>query len=100
MRACSCCFLAKDEVGHTGDEGETNRDPGENKGRSIPTIFLIFMEDISVDGGCDHDTQPCKTHTHMLCNDLSCYLCPHKTHISQFYGFDHYEDLLSYKLSL
>lgn len=58
---CVCssrCFLAQDEVGDAGDEGETDGDPGQDEGGSVPAVPLVFMEDFRVDGRRDHYTQP------------------------------------------
>uniref|UniRef100_A0A9J8BHK0 PHD-type domain-containing protein n=2 Tax=Cyprinus carpio carpio TaxID=630221 RepID=A0A9J8BHK0_CYPCA len=52
------CPKHKDEVGDAGDEGETDGDPGQDEGGSVPALFLVFMEDVRVDGGRDHDAQP------------------------------------------
>lgn len=49
-------LLAQDDVGDAGDEGEAEGDPGQDEGGSVPARVL-FMEDVCVDGGRDHDAQ-------------------------------------------
>lgn len=60
LRLCpsSRCFLAQDEVGDAGDEGETDGDPGQDEGGSVAPETLVLMEDVRVDGRRDHNTQP------------------------------------------
>lgn len=58
---CVCCssrsFLAQDEVGDAGEEGEADGDPGQDEGGSVPAVPFVLMEDVRVDGGRNHDAQ-------------------------------------------
>lgn len=51
------CLLAQHEVNDGGDECESEGDPRQDEGVTIPTIAPINVEAVCVDGGCDHDAQ-------------------------------------------
>lgn len=53
----SCRFLAQHKVSDGGDERESKGDPCEDEAVAVPTVALVAMEDVCVDGGCDHDAQ-------------------------------------------
>ncbi|TSX99897.1 hypothetical protein Baya_13949 [Bagarius yarrelli] len=50
---------ARDEVDDAGDEGKSKSDPGNDVTRTVPSD-LVPVEDVSVDGGRNHNKQTCE----------------------------------------
>lgn len=57
----SLALLPQDEVGDGEDEGEDERNPGQDVTVPVATHCFADMELGGVNGGCYHDTQACRT---------------------------------------